>query len=124
MTASKDERTRILHLVEDGQVTAIQAAQLLDALETDAERSGERKRERIIRVRMTSLNPRVQKVNIAATLPISLIRASLHLGTQLLPQLGNSVLEDLLRTIDSRAPGRLLDLQDLDKGERLEIFVE
>jgi len=41
-----------------------------------------------------------------------------------LPQLSNTALEDLLKAIDSRAAGRLLDLQDLDKGERLEIFVE
>ncbi len=124
MTASKDERARILHLIEDGQVTAAQAAQLLDALETDAERAGEYSRDRILRVRMTSINPRVQKVNVAATLPVSLLRAGLRLGTQILPQLSNSTLEDLLRTIDSRAAGRLLDLQDLDRGERLEIFVE
>ena len=124
MTASKDERARILHLIEDGQVTAIQAEQLLDALETDAELPTEHSRERIIRVRMTSLNPRVQKINIVATLPVSLIRASLRLGKQFLPQPGNSAWEDLLRTIDSRVAGRLLELQDLDKGERLEIFVE
>ena len=124
MAVSKDERARILHLIEDGQVTALQAAQLLDALETDNERPGEYGRERIIRVRMTSLKPGTQKVNVAATLPVSLIRASLRLGTQLLPQLGNDALEDMLRTIDRRAAGRLLDLQDLDRGECLEIFVE
>lgn len=124
MAVSKDERARILHLIEDGQVTALQAAQLLDALEADTERPEEPGRDRIIRVRMTSLNPRVQKINVGATLPVSLLRASLRLGTQLLPQLGNSAFEDLLRTIDTRPAGRLLDLQDLDRGERLEIFVE
>ena len=124
MSASKDERARILHLIEEGQITALQAAQLLDVLETDGGHLDEPARDRIIRVRMTSLNPRAPKTNVAATLPISLIRASLHLGTRLLPQLGNSALEDLLRTIDNRAAGRLLDLQDLDRGERLEIFVE
>ena len=124
MTVSKDERARILHLLEDGQVTAIQAAQLLDALEVDIERLQEPGRDRIIRVRMTSLNPRVPKVNVAAVLPVSLIRASMRLGKQLLPQLGNDAFEDLLRTIDSRPAGRLLDLQDLNRGERVEIFVE
>jgi uncharacterized membrane protein YccC len=124
MPASKDERARILRLIEEGQVTALQAAELLDVLEADGERADEHRRDRIIRMRMTSLNPRMPKTNVAATLPVSLIRASLHLGTQLLPQLGNSALEELLRTIDSRAAGRLLDLQDLDRGERLEIFVE
>lgn len=124
MPASKDERDRILNLVEDGQVTAAQAAQLLDALETEAERPSERNRDRVVRVRVTSMNPRLQKANITATLPLNLIRVSLRLGTQLLPQLSNTALEDLLKAIDSRAAGRLLDLQDLDKGERLEIFVE
>jgi hypothetical protein len=33
-------------------------------------------------------------------------------------------LEDLLRTIENGVTGRVLDLQDLEKGERLEIFVE
>jgi len=124
MSTSKEERNRILQLVEVGQITAVQAAQLLDTLEIEYERPSENSRDRVVRVRVTSLHPKQQKVNIAATLPIALIRASLRLGTQLLPQLGNSALEDLLRTIDSRPAGRLLDLQDLDKGERLEIFVE
>ncbi len=124
MSASRDERDRILNLIEEGRVTADQAAQLLDALDAESERPAERARDRMLRVRVTTLNPRQQKINIAATLPLNLIRTSLRLGTQLLPQLSNTALEDLLRAIDSRAAGRLLDLQDLDKGERLEIFVE
>ena len=120
MPASRDERDRILHLIEEGRVTADQAAQLLDALDEEHERSPER--ARVLRVRVTTLNSR--RVNMAATLPLNLVRVSLRLGTQLLPQLSNTALEDLLRTIDSRAAGRLLDLQDLDTGERLEIFVE
>jgi hypothetical protein len=35
-----------------------------------------------------------------------------------------SALEDLLRAIESGATGRLLDLQDLEEGERVEIFAE
>jgi uncharacterized membrane protein YccC len=122
MSASRDERDRILNLIEEGRVTADQAAQLLDALDGESERSAER--ARVLRVRVTTLNPRQQRINMAATLPLNLVRVSLRLGTQLLPQLSNTALEDLLRTIDSRVAGRLLDLQDLDTGERLEIFVE
>jgi hypothetical protein len=122
MSASRDERDRILNLIEEGRVTADQAAQLLDALDEEHERSAER--ARVLRVRVTALNPRQQRINMAATLPLNLVRGSLRLGTQLLPQLSNTALEDLLRSIDSRAAGRLLDLQDLDTGERLEIFVE
>jgi hypothetical protein len=124
MSTSKDERNRILHMIEIGQVTAEQAAQLLDALETEFERSLEGIRGRTLRVRATILNARMQKVHMTATLPVSVIKASLRLGARLIPQLSNNALEDLLRTIESGATGRVLDLQDLEKGERLEIFVE
>lgn len=124
MSTSKDERDRILHMIETGQVTAEQAAQLLDTLETESDRPAERIRGRTLRVQATSLNARMQKVHMTATLPVSVIKASLRLGARLLPQLSNSTLEDLLRTIENGVTGRVLDLQDLEKGERLEIFVE
>ncbi len=124
MSTSKDERDRILHKIETGQVTAEQAAQLLDTLETESDRPAERIRGRTLRIRATSLNARMQKVHMTATLPVSVIKASLRLGARLLPQLSNSTLEDLLRTIENGMTGRVLDLQDLEKGERLEIFVE
>ena len=35
MTTSTDERNRILHMIESGQITAVQAAGLLDTLMSD-----------------------------------------------------------------------------------------
>lgn len=126
----KEERDRILQMVEAGQVSAIQASDLLDVLEEEPglrereiERSRER-RERTLRVRVTSLKARQQKVYAIAALPISVIHACLRMGTRLLPQLDNNALYDLLHVIETESTGRLLDLQDLERGERLEIFVE
>jgi hypothetical protein len=124
MAASKDERNRILHLVESGQVSADEAAQLLDTIELEQERPGEHIRDRTIRVRATNINAKRQKVNVTATLPLSVIKVSLRLGSHLLPQLNNNALTDLLYAIETGATGRLLDLQDLEKGERVEVFVE
>ena len=42
----------------------------------------------------------------------------------LVPQVSGSALEDLLLAMASGATGRLLDLQDLEEGERVEIFAE
>ena len=50
MSASRDERDRILNLIEEGRVTADQAAQLLDALDAESERPAERARDRMLRV--------------------------------------------------------------------------
>jgi hypothetical protein len=75
-------------------------------------------------VRVTSLKAKQQKVYAIAALPISVIRAGMRLGEQMIPQLNNSALRDLLQAIETESSGRLLDLQDLERGERLEIFVE
>ncbi len=122
MATSKDERDRILRLVESGQVSAADAGQLLDTLES--ERPTKPLRDRTIRVRATTIDGKRQKVNVTATLPVSVIKVSLRLGTHLMPQLSDNALLDLLRKIEEGATGRLLDLQDLEKGERVEVFVD
>ena len=127
MSTSKEERNRILHMVESGQVTATEAAQILDTLELDhdvPERITERGRDRLLRIRATTLNARTQKVYVTATVPIRLIRAAMRLGISFIPQIHSAALEDMLKSIEGGATGRLLDLQDMEKGERLEIFAE
>ena len=122
MASSIDERNRVLYMVESGKVTAVQAAQLLDTLDLERSRSREQSRNRTARVRVTNLATNRQKVNV--TIPVSLIQVGLRLGTRLAPQVSGSALEDLLRAIEGGATGRLLDLQDLEEGERVEIFAE
>ena len=122
MASSTDERNRVLYMVESGKVTAAQAAQLLDTLDVERSRSREQSRNRTARVRVTNLATNRQKVNV--TIPVSLIQVGLRLGTRLAPQVSGSALEDLLRAIEGGATGRLLDLQDLEEGERVEIFAE
>ena len=124
MATSKEERDRILRLVESGQVSAAEAGQLLEALESERERPARLQRDRTIRVRATTIDGKRQKVNVTATLPVSVIKVSLRLGAHLFPQLSNNALVDLLRRIEEGATGRLLDLQDLEKGERVEVFVD
>ena len=118
--STRDERNHILHLVETGKVTADQAEQLLDML--DLEQKGSAERTRSVRVRVTKLANSQQKVNVV--LPVHLLHVGLRLATRLAPQVSGSALEDLLLAMASGATGRLLDLQDLEEGERVEIFAE
>lgn len=117
-----DERNRILHMVEAGQVTASQAAQLLDALGSERERAPDRARGRMVRVRVTDTHLNRQKVNV--TIPVGLVNVGLRLGARLAPQLSGSALEELLRSIQQGATGRMLEWHDLEEGERIELFVE
>lgn len=124
MTTTTDERNRILHLIEADQITAAQAGQLLDALVAESEHSGERVRNRVVRVWMSDLSTRQKRMNVTATLPVSLIRGSLHMLAHLMPQFNESLAQDVLRSVESGATGRLLDIQDLEEGKRIEVFVE
>lgn len=118
MAASTEERNRILQLVESGQITAAEAAQLLDTLDMHRERL----RDRLLRVRVTALTSNRPKINV--TIPVGLINIGLRLGARLAPQLNEHMLDDLLATIETGKTGRLLDLHDMEEDERIEVFVE
>jgi len=122
MAASTEERNRILSMVETGKVTAAQAAQLLDMLALEQPHHAEHTTNRMVRVRVTNVANNRQKANVV--LPVSLIHVGLRLATRLAPQVSGSALEDLLRAIASGTTGRILDLQDLEEGERVEIYTE
>jgi hypothetical protein len=124
MSLSKEERDRILYLIEAGQVSAREASQLLDALDVNSERPLEPVRERTLRIRATSLTADRQKKNVLVSMPLHLLKLSVRLGSYLLPQLNASTIQDVLRAVEEGSTGRLLDIQDMEQGERLEIFVE
>ncbi|GCE48707.1 hypothetical protein EI42_03922 [Thermosporothrix hazakensis] len=131
MSAVKEERDRILQLVENGQLNAVEAAALLDVFEEEERiraRELERlrpRRERVVRFRVTQQDAlRKPHRNIVAVMPVKVVLTGLRLGLQLVPQMDAHAAEDLLRGLEEGASGRLLDLQDLEKGERFEVFVE
>lgn len=79
-------------------------------------------RARSLRVVVTDLHSRRQKINV--TIPASLVSVGLKLGARLFPRDAGVTNDDVLRAIERDAPGRIFELQDLEEGERIEIFVE
>ena len=124
MTTSTDERNRILNMIESGQITAGQAAQLLDTLLPEYEQSGGQIENRTVRIWLTDMSTNRRKMNMTATLPVYLVSMSLRLLARLVSQLNDSTIQNVIRALERGTTGRLLDLQDLEEGKRLEIFVE
>jgi len=122
--SSSEERMRILKLIESGQVKAEEGAQLLEALgeRTERDRTQARSRPSLLRVRVTDLNTHRQKVNV--TIPVSLVGVGLKLGARLAPRVANADVADILQAIERGTSGRIIDVQDLEEGERIEISVE
>ena len=118
-----EERMRILKLIESGQVKAEEGAQLLDALgESPVRDRGRGARPNILRVRVTDLGGRRQKINV--TLPVGLLDVGVKLGARLFPRGGGPTIEAIRRAVASGVTGRVFDMQDLEEGERIEIFIE
>jgi hypothetical protein len=124
MATSTDERNRILDMIESGQITAAQAAQLLDTLVLKPEQSEWPMQNRTVRIWMTDMTTNRRKMNVTATMPIYLISTSLRLLARLVSQLNDGTIQNVIRALEKGTTGRLLDLQDLEEGKRLEIYVE
>ena len=125
MTVSREERNRILGMVESGQVSAEEAARLFDALlEVPSRPSSPAVQSRTLRIWVTEMAPRGRKVNMTATLPVHVLRVGLQALANVVPALRDGRIETILRSLESGMTGRVMDLQDLEDGKRVEIFIE
>jgi len=119
-----EERLRILKLIESGQVSAEEGGQLIEALAANQERDRPRgaAHARVLRVRVTDVSSRRQKINV--TIPVSLVGIGLKLGAKLARRMESANTDQIMRAIEGGSLGRIFEMQDLDEGERVEIFVE
>jgi hypothetical protein len=114
-------------MVAEGTITAEEGAKLLAALEP------ERKREtradisgpsspRWFRVRVTDLETGKNKVNV--NLPMSLVEVGTRMGARFAPELEDMDFRDIIEQIKSGAQGKIVEVEDIEDGERVEIYVE
>ena len=117
-----DERMRILKLIESGQVSAAEGSRLIEALGEPPRERARPGAPRTLRVRVTNLATRRQTINV--TIPVSLVGIGLKLGARLAPKVAGANADEIMQAIETGATGRIFEMQDLDEGERVEIFVE
>ena len=77
---------------------------------------------RWLHVRVTDLHTGRQRVQV--NLPLTLVAAGLQIGARYTPQLGQLDLGQILADIHAGTSGRLVEVEDLDDGPRVEIFVD
>jgi hypothetical protein len=146
--ASQEERMRILNMLQEGQVSPEQAAQLLQAIDEPAVKAARPSREaapvqtpapersfehmppagepgkapRWLRVRVSNIDTGRPKVNIR--LPVSLVGIGLKMGKQFAPDMENIDFGELMKAIQEGDTGTFVDVVDEDDGEHVEIFLE
>jgi hypothetical protein len=128
LVGSTAERMQILNMVAEGTITAEDGAKLLAALEPAQKRVEHRvsmtspSRPRWFRVRVTDLETGKSKVNV--NLPMSLVEVGTRMGARFAPELEGMDFGDIVDQIKDGAQGKIIEVEDVEDGERVEIYVE
>ena len=77
---------------------------------------------RWLRIRVTRLPGGEPKVSV--NLPLNLVAVGLGIGARYSEQLAGLDLDDILASVSGETIGPLIDVEDLDDGERVQIYIE
>lgn len=115
-------RARILKMLEEKKITADEATRLLNALERTESTS---QSHRFLKVRVFPAGSEKPKVNI--TVPIALLKW----GMKLVPESAKAKIEEkeidlklLSEAFESGLTGKIVDIQDDEKNEHIEVWIE
>ncbi|MCE5259054.1 MAG: FKBP-type peptidyl-prolyl cis-trans isomerase N-terminal domain-containing protein [Chloroflexi bacterium] len=122
--SKSEERIQILKMVQNGTITADEAAKLLDAIdEAPVRESTEGKGQaRRFRVRVTDTASGRSKANI--NIPIGLVNIGMRMGAKFAPNMSDIDMEQVLQAVKDGTLGKIIDVEDTEDGEHVEIYVE
>ena len=130
MTATTNERLKILQMLDEEKITAEEAATLLRAMEGGG-RSARPPRppsppggeSRFLRIRVTDMASGRGKVNV--TIPLGLVSAGLRIAERFAPEeFGGIDFQELEEVIASGVDGKIVEVMDAEDNEMVEIYVE
>lgn len=126
-----EERLRVLKMLQEGKISASQAAQLLEALEeipspnsvkTPAAAAIPSRPGKWFRVRVTDTDSGKTRVNVR--LPLNMVSAGVKMGMRFSPEVEGLDVNELMAFINSGEVGQIVDVMDEKDGEHVEVFIE
>ncbi len=126
MTATSDERSRVLQMLEEGKINAEEAATLLRAM-GQGKRAGSGAPSfggegRYLRIQVTDTASGKSKVNV--TLPMGLVSVGLRMAERFAPEFEGFDMQELEEAIASGAIGKMVEVVDKEGNELVEIYIE
>ncbi|MBP7176700.1 MAG: hypothetical protein KBA53_10895 [Thermoclostridium sp.] len=123
-----EERMQILKMIEVGKISAQEGLELMNALDQPPaeENLGTAARAKWIKIRVMTMDDRVKtKVN----LPISLVDIGLKFGAANAPQMMEYGLDKidikaLVEAVKNGAQGKIAEIEDEERQEKVEIYAE
>jgi hypothetical protein len=117
------ERLRVLRMLEAGQITADEAATLLDALQPAGAEARARRGGKTLRVRITNpLSGAVETFSVPLSAAQLAARAGIGLSGIWSPHVGDLDLAEVFRAIDGGQSGQVLRWTD-EGGRRVELEI-
>ncbi len=124
-----EERLQILKMVEKGQISADEAASLIEALGEEekslAKPKSKKLEGKVLKIRVLE-GTEDMKVNV--NIPLKLVQVLADVGIKFLPvdkypELKDLNIEEILMMVEAGVEGRLVDV-DAGDGTKVEVFVE
>lgn len=112
-------------MIQEGKVSAEEGATLLQALSRGgrpAPPPPPPRDPRLLRVRITDLRTGKTKVNV--NIPMSLVNVGVKLGARFTPTNADVNYDEIMEAIKGGASGKLADIEDVESGEHVEVWVE
>jgi len=111
-------RSDILNQLASGQLSADEAASRL----REPAQAHTAMKNRWLHIRVTNLETGRPKVNV--NLPLSWVELGVKIGARHSSELAGIDFGDLVEQIHAGTSGKLVEVEDLEDGERIEIFVD
>ncbi|OQY47027.1 MAG: hypothetical protein B6242_05950 [Anaerolineaceae bacterium 4572_78] len=114
---------KILKMVEDGKISADEAATLLSALTSDEKNVREQEQSQPHWLSIQVLDDASGKEKMAIRLPLGLINVAMKMGATLAPEVNGLNMKQVVSAIEDGQFGQIVDVYDHNKGERITISV-
>lgn len=127
-----EEKLRILRMLQEGKITADEAARLLAALgtpgkeEAPAAPGGGAAKGRTSWLRVKVSNRETGRTLVNVNLPLSLLSVGLNIAKRFadIPELDKIDLDEIVAAVREGSSGKIIEVEDEDDEERVEISIE
>lgn len=116
-------RAEILKMVETGQLSAAEAAaRLAPPPKPKLTLTTPEGKSRWFHVRVSNLDTNQTKVTV--NLPMAWVQVGMSIGSHFAPELDGLDWKEIATALNDETTGRLVEVEDLEKGERVEVYVD
>ena len=125
-----EEKMMILKMLQEGKISANEAAILLESLDSGSKKKVDKKQSeesrkaegKFFRVSITDTTTGKSRANIR--MPLSVMGIGMRFGAHFAPQIDGVESEQLMDAIRNGQVGKIIDVFDDDDGEHVEIYIE